>query len=150
MKIFLFLSLTCLFFSCADEKQSDLVGVWQIDELKIHMPSFKNSDSANNFIVTGKDWEAKTQTRNIQTHYNSDGTYHSVHKNLKDSIVYDPAGTWKIENDTLIIQDTIPKRVTYKFKIKMSESFVEFWGVEDFDGDGKVDDEYYSKQVKIK
>jgi hypothetical protein len=63
---------------------------------------------------------------------------------------YDPAGTWRIENDTLIIQDAIPKRTTYRFKIKAGSSFAEYWGIEDFDQDGKTDDNYYSKQRKIR
>ena len=146
----LILSLYFVLLSCSDDTSSKLVGAWEIDQLKIQMNSFKNSDSSKTIEATGKNWEEKNKVRNIRTFYNADGTYHSVHKTLKDSIFYDPAGTWKIENDTLTIQDTIPKRVTYKFKIKMSESFVEYWGVEDFDGDGKVDDDYYSKQVKVK
>lgn len=90
------------------------------------------------------------KSRNIQTYFADNGTYHSVHKNLQDSIVYDPAGTWKIENDSLTIKDTIPKPIIYKFKIKLDKGFVEYWGLMDFDQDGQIDDEYYSKQQKIK
>ncbi len=133
-----------------NDLKPDLVGVWEIDYLKITMSSFQNSDSVSVIEVIKKEWEQKMKMRNIQTYYNSDGTYHSVHRNLKDSIVYDPAGTWRIENDTLTIQDTFPKRVTYKFKLKVDKSFAEFWGIEDFDQDGKLDDKYYSKKRRIK
>lgn len=145
-----FIALTIIVFSCATKKQSDLVGAWEIDEMKITMHSFQNTDSVKVIEVNGNEWEEKMKARNIQTYFDNDGTYHSVHKNLQDSIIYDPAGTWRIENDTLIIQDTIPKRVTYKYKIKVDKFFVEYWGVEDFDQDGKVDDEYYSRQRRIK
>jgi len=145
-----FVALTIVLFSCADRKQSDLAGVWEIDKMKITMHSFRNTDSIRVVEVNGSEWEEKMKARNIRTYFDDDGTYHSVHKNLQDSVTYDPAGTWKIERDTLIIQDTIPEQVTYKFKIKMDKSFVEYWGVEDFDQDGKADDEYYSRQRRIK
>lgn len=147
---YLFLFLMIGIYSCNREKPSDLVGVWEIDQLKINMKTYQNSDSTQVVEVSGKNWEEKMKVRNIQTYFNADGTYHSLHRNLQDSTIYDPAGTWKILGDSLIIQDTIPQRITYKFKFKVDKSVVEYWGTQDFDQDGKVDDEYYSKQLKIK
>jgi hypothetical protein len=144
-----FIAIIYFFISCSNEPRPDLAGIWEIDELTVNMHTYQNSDSGKVVKVTGKDWEEKMKIRNIQTHYNSDGTYHSVHRNLQDSIFYDPAGKWKIENDSLIIQDTIPQRMTYKFKIKLGKSSVEYWGLTDFDQDGKEDDEYYSRQRRI-
>ena len=146
---FSFIALFFFIFSCADKKQPDVAGVWEIEELKITMNSYRNSDSSRVPEATGKNWEEKMKVRNIQTYYNPDGTYHSVHKTLQDSIFYDPAGTWKIENDTITIQDTIPARITYRFKVKVDQDVVEYWGVQDFDQDGKPDDDYYSKQRRI-
>jgi len=149
-KNYLLLAVFVVIFSCSNKKQPDLAGVWEIDELKITMNSYQNSDSVQVIEVNRSNWEEKMKVRNIQTYYNPDGTYHSVHRNLHDSIFYDPAGTWRIENDTLVIHDTIPKQTTYRFKVKTNKDFVEYWGMEDFDQDGKVDDDYYSKQRRIK
>ena len=149
-KIFtLLVSFVIIATSCSDSSHPDLTGVWEIEELKITMNTFNNSDSAEVIEANGKNWETKMKSRNIKTYYNSDGTYHSLHKDLNDNITYDPAGTWKIINDSLIIQDTFPKPVTYKFKLKVQEDLVEYWGLEDFDQDGKADDEYYSKQRRV-
>jgi hypothetical protein len=136
--------------SCSDSKNQQLIGTWEIKELKIKLNSFQNRDTVMVIEATAENWEQKMKTRNIQTTYNLDGSYHSLHRNLNDSITYDPAGTWTIHNDTLTIQDTIPKRVIYTFKIKASTDSIEYWGIEDFDQDGKIDDEYYSKQQRVK
>lgn len=136
-------------FSCSQSTSKAIIGTWQIAHLKITMPSYKNSDSTQNMEVLGKDWESKMKAKNIQTTYAADGTYHSLHRNLQGKTTYDPAGTWKIIQDTLIIQDTIPKRITYKFRFKIKKNQIEYWGIEDFDLDGKVDDQYYSRQVKL-
>jgi hypothetical protein len=149
IKIIFCFPFLAIVFSCSNKNQSDLAGVWEIEELKITMNSYQNTDTARVVEATRLNREEKMHVRNIQTHFNSDGTYHSVHKDLHDSIFYDPAGTWRIEGDSLIIQDTIPKRITYRFKIKASPSVVEYWGIEDFDQDGQADDEYYSRQRKM-
>ncbi len=150
LKIFsVFISFVFTTSSCSDKSHSDLTGVWEIEELKITIETFNNSDSTEIIEANEKNWEAKMKSRNIRTYYNGDGTYHSVHKDLNDNITYDPAGTWKIIKDSLIVQDTFPKPVTYKFKLKVEEDFVEYWGLEDFDQDGKADDEYYSKQRRV-
>ncbi|MHA8061721.1 hypothetical protein PQG22_10675 [Aquirufa beregesia] len=135
--------------SCSQQASRAIVGTWEIAHLKITMLSFKNTDSTQNMEVYGKDWETKMKAKNIQTTYSADGRYHSLHRNLQGKTTYDPAGTWRIIQDTLIIQDTIPKRITYKFKFKIKKNQIEYWGVEDFDLDGKVDDQYYSRQVKL-
>lgn len=145
--ILIFSSIVLL--SCSPNASRAIVGTWEIAHLKITMPSHKNSDSAQSMEVFGKDWETKMKAKNIQTTYASDGSYHSLHRNLQGKTTYDPAGTWRIIQDTLIIQDTIPKRITYKFRFKIKNNQIEYWGVEDFDLDGKVDDQYYSRQVKL-
>lgn len=149
-KIFsLFVFFVIMVSSCSESSHPELTGVWEIEELKITMNTFNNSDSTEVIEANGKNWETKMKSRNIRTYYKSDGTYHSVHKDLNDNITYDPAGRWKIIKDSLIVQDTFPKPVTYKFKIILREDFVEYWGLQDFDQDGNADDEYYSKQRRI-
>ncbi|MHA8087716.1 hypothetical protein [Aquirufa sp. Wall-65K1] len=141
--------VSLLTFSCSQPTSKAIIGTWEIAHLKISMPTYKNTDSTFQMEVLAKDWEAKMKAKNIQTTYSADGRYHSLHRNLQGKTTYDPAGTWTIKQDTLIIQDTIPKRITYKFKLKIKKKQVEFWGIEDFDLDGKVDDLYYSRQVKL-
>jgi hypothetical protein len=86
IKIVFYFPLLAIVFSCSNKNQPDLTGIWEIDELKITMNSYQNSDSVSVIEATGKNWEEKMHVRNIQTHFNADGTYHSVHKDLRDSI----------------------------------------------------------------
>ena len=139
--------LVCLLSSC---RSSKLIGTWEIDELIIKLNSQNNSNDTITITANRANWETKMVSRNIQTTYSSDGKYHSLHRNLKDSITYDPLGYYQIKGDSLYITDTFPQKKNYVFRMKLIKNQVEFFGIADFDGDGKVDDEYYSKQIKIK
>ena len=145
--IFRILLFVFLLSAC---RSSNLVGTWEIEELIIKLNSQNNTNDTTIISANRGNWETKMVSRNIQTSYSSDGKYHSLHRNLKDSITYDPHGYYQVKGDSLYITDTFPKRNTYEFRMKLNKNHVEYWGLADFVGDGKVDDEYYSKQVKIK
>jgi hypothetical protein len=126
-----------------------LTGVWDNLSLKIKMNSFNNTDSTRVFEVDEKDWEQKMRIRPIRTIYRKDGSYNSEHRNLNDSIIYNPAGKWYILGDTIFMTDTFPERgLTYKYHVRIKGNIVEFTGVEDCDRDGKKDDEYFGIQCK--
>lgn len=94
-------------------------------------------------------WETAMKAKPIRTFFKADGTYNSEHRNLNDSIVYNPAGKWSIVGDSLFMMDTFPQEgLSYKYKIKIDGNIAEFRGVEDFDSDGNKDDEYYGSQRK--
>lgn len=145
-------------FACANLSKNNvaagqLTGVWFNTYMKVDMYSYRGSDSLKSMEVTEKNWEEKLQIRPIETHFNENGTYNSIHRNLKDSIVYNPAGYWSVKGDSLFMRDTFPQvgpRYHYKFAISSEgkTTQAEFWGVEDFDQDGSTDDTYYGKQRK--
>lgn len=100
--------------------------------------------------VREDNWEALMNMKPIRTFFKADGTYNSEHRNLSDSIVYNPAGKWKITGDSLLMVDTMPQAgVSYKYKVIITDSIAEFFGVEDFDRDGVKDDEYYGRQRRL-
>lgn len=153
MKIYL-LTLFCLFFSCSSKENKkspseQLVGEWRNVYMKVEMQTVNNTDSNDILEVSEENWEKMMQIRTIQTFYNADGTYNSKHTNLKDSVIYNPAGKWQIQGDSIIMSDTFPKTgLIYKYKIAIKDNNVEFWGVEDFDQDGNKDDKYYGTQKR--
>ena len=156
MKKFLLPAL--LFLCCACEEPvveeysplaKNLVGEWRNIHLKLDMQTFRNSDSNYVFEVSEQDWEKKMNIRPIRTFYREDGTYNSLHLNLRDSVVYNPAGTWKVVGDSLFMQDTFPVRAeVYRYKLRITNKLAEFTGVEDGDRDGKKDDLYFGRQWK--
>ena len=79
---------------------SELVGEWRNTYLKITMFTHRNSDSTHVMEVTSANWEEKLKTQPVRTFFRSNGTYNSEHRNLKDSIFYNPAGYWKVVGDS--------------------------------------------------
>lgn len=157
MKQLVFLLIVQLFFSCEGKKNETkdlLTGAWQNTYMKIEMNSYKDKDTLSILEVDESNWEKKMGIKSITTCYKADGTYNSEHRNLQDSIVYNPAGKWEIIGDSLFMRDTFPEAgLNYKYKLSISKKgdkvTAEFWGIEDFDQDGKKDDVYYGKQKKI-
>ena len=149
------LLFSVLFVACYSTRQQEsklqqsLTGEWRNTYLKVIMNSFKNSDTPRILEVNEANWEEKLKGKTIRTFYKQDGTYNSEHRNLKDSIVYNPAGRWMVSGDSLYMTDTFPKRgITYRYKFKITADIAEFWGIEDFDQDGREDDGYYGRQRK--
>jgi len=121
-----------------------LVGPWQSGSLKLTMNTFGNKDTTRVFEVDETTWQAKMGMRPIHTIYFGDGTFISEHRNLKDSVIFSPAGVWNIMGDTLMVKDTFPEvGLPYKYKIVINEKIAELTGIEDCDNDGTADDDYY-------
>jgi len=156
MKHFLILISIFTFFSCGSRKNETsnlLVGTWYNTYMKIEMNTYKGKDTLNVLEVNESNWEQKMGIKPIITYFKENGTYNSEHRDLKDSIVYNPAGKWEIVGDSLLMTDTFPQvGLKYKYKLLISKrgnnTMAEFWGIEDFDQDGKKDDFYYGKQNK--
>ena len=148
-------------FACSTperKKTSDqLVGEWRNVSMRVEMPTVNNTDSTATLDVTEANWEKMMQIKTIQTFFKADGSYNSVHTNLNDSIIYNPAGKWSVTGDSIMMTDTFPQAgLTYTYKLTLREQdangkkvlLAEFWGIEDFDQDGKKDDSYYGVQRK--
>src|SRR4051812_6287727 len=95
--------ITCLIIipfliSCEEEAVQNLelseklLGEWKSVSLKIKMNSVNNTDSSKIFAVDEKNWDSKMKMRPIHTIFKVNGTYNSEHFNLKDSLVFNPAG----------------------------------------------------------
>ena len=157
-----FFFLFCCLQACSDEAsqasdtndvvkstEEQLVGEWRNTYLKVTMPGHKNTDTTSVLEVTEATWQEQLKIQPIRTFFRSDGTFNSEHRNLNDSIVYNPAGKWFVRDNTLHMTDTFPKPgVTYKFKVDINDRIAEFRGLLDWDGDGKEDDEYIGRQRK--
>ena len=153
MRIFVFLGPLLLLLGCEEARVENkdlskkLVGEWRNIELQIRMNTFNNTDSVQYFEANEGNWEEKMKIKPIRTFFYANGTYHSEHRNLKDSIIFDPGGKWVIYGDSLIMTDTFPELgLRYSYKLEIRNSLARFWGREDCDRDGYADDEYYSAQ----
>lgn len=161
------LAITVLFFaSCENLKKKEaiklpdsgqadykeqIIGEWRSIYMKLTLHSYQNADSTKVMEVHEAEWEHVMAAKPIRTFFNTDGTYRTEHRNLNDSIVYNPAGNWRIAGDSLFMSDTFPQKKTdYRFQISISSDLAEFKERQDFDGDGMRDDEYFGRQRKQK
>jgi hypothetical protein len=86
----------------------------------------------------------------IRTHFLADGSYYSEYRDVKDSLVMRPAGTWTISGDSLTMSQSTPQAAVYTVQVSIRHDIATFSGLIDFDGDGKRDDEYYGVQKKYR
>jgi hypothetical protein len=154
MRNFVLLVLAVFVFSCREETKAVdprlLYGQWRNVTMKLHMNTYKGSDSTFNLDVNESNWEKVFNIRPIRTFFWSDGTYNSMHYNLRDSLVYNPSGQWRLVKDSIFMVDTFPvKGPVYKYKLKTDGKMAEFTGVEDLDGDGQADDDYFGTQQHV-
>lgn len=153
------LLIPVLFLSCNDAGQKksgsqiirQLPGEWRDFSIKITMNSFGNKDTTRVFEVNEANWEQRMKMRPVKTVFFGDGTYFTEHRDLNDSVVYLPFGTWKVTGDTISMQDTMPQRgQMYRYRITIKDGIAEYSGLQDCDGDGKADDNFLGLQRKIK
>jgi hypothetical protein len=125
-----------------------LIGEWRNVYVKIKANSIKTG-KLNTMEADSSNWEARLGIKPIRTHFKSDGTYYSEYRNLKDSIVRMPSGTWFIKGDSLTMAQLKPDKSTLKVKVSIANNRATFNGMIDFDGDGVANDDYYGVQRKF-
>jgi hypothetical protein len=126
---------------------AQLVGEWRNVYVKIKVNSLKTG-KINTIEADSSNWETRLGIKPIRTHFKNDGTYYSEYRNLKDSIVRMPAGTWFIKGDSLTMLQLKPDKSTLKVKVSIINNHATFSGMIDFDGDGMANDDYYGVQKK--
>lgn len=151
------LVLTILFAcneSANTKKETDsfakqLTGEWNNLSMKIDIQSKNNSDSNEVFEVNRPEWEERLKIKPIRTFFREDSSWNSAHYNLKDSLVYDPSGKWWIEEDKLVMLQQLPSPDTTKYSFHITKDTASFECMLDWDMDGKKDDHYFGKQIKV-
>jgi hypothetical protein len=68
---------------------------------------------------------------------------------LKDSLVYNPSGKWWFENDKLIMMQYFPSLDTTAYDLDIKNDTATFEANVDWDRDGKKDDVYFGKQIRV-
>jgi hypothetical protein len=126
-----------------------LTGEWRNQYLKIKIRNAKTG-SVTIVEADSSNWEARLQIKPIRTHFIQDGTYRSEYRNLQDSVVRKASGLWAIKGDTLIMTQTKPSPGVLKLHVQIDKQLATFHGMIDFDGEGKLNDEYFGVQKKFK
>jgi hypothetical protein len=135
-------------FTFQNNLRKQIIGEWRNVYVKIKMTAVKTGKQ-NMFEADSTNWETRLGIKPIRTHFKSDGTYYSEYRNLKDSIVRMPSGTWFIKGDSLTMAQLKPDKSTLKVKVSITGNHATFNGLIDFDGDGVANDDYYGMQKKF-
>jgi hypothetical protein len=130
-------------------QKAAVVGRWQNTYIKVvlHTP---NDTLAEVFCADSLNWQQKLHIKPIITFFNADGTYYSEYRNLSNTLLRKPFGTWKITADSMVLTQAWPKKVVYKFKFDICDSMLILTGLVDFDDDGTPNDVYYGRQIRYK
>ena len=156
-KIFIIL-IAVLFIACNEENKSaeqissrqQLIGEWNNLYLKVNINSKNNSDSNEVIEVDRPQWKEKLKIKPIRSFFREDSTWNSAHYNLKDSLVFNPSGKWWIEQDSLVMLQNSPSNDTSRYSLIIKNDTASFEAMLDWDMDGKKDDLYFGKQIRIK
>jgi hypothetical protein len=133
-----------------DLSAKKLYGRWETVYFKVDMETYRGSDSAHTIEVNESNWERVMGLRAIRYYYWRDSTYNILHYNLRDSLVLNISGRYRVEGDSLFMQDLKPERgPQYSYYVNVSRKMMEFTGNEDSDNDGARDDKYYATLRKF-
>jgi len=142
--------MICTAFQGKSDIAKQLVGEWRNQYVKIGIASHTPGGKPMVMEADTSNWEARIGIKPIRTYFKADGSYYSEYRDLKDSIVRRPAGTWAIiKGDTLVMTQVKPQSSVLKLHISIVKNLATFHGLIDFDGDGKDNDEYYGVQKKF-
>ncbi len=142
---FLAALLICLFFVACDKKKQNVIGIWENTSLKVTMKLEDGTDSIAN-IPEGS-WEKVLNIKPIRTTYYPDGTFRSEYTALDGKPMGTEEGTWRMRNDSLIL-NSLGYDSGYKVTFKGDKA--RFVSLLDWDQDGKADDLYDGWQVRLK
>ena len=129
--------------------RKSLIGEWNSLSIKVTINSKNNTDSNEVFEVDRPRWEQTLKIKPIRTFFHADSTWNSAHYDLKDSLVYNPSGKWWFENDKMIMLQNFPSPDTSSFTWITKNDTASFEGMVDWDRDGKKDDVYFGRQIRV-
>jgi hypothetical protein len=130
--------------------EQQLIGEWNNLSIKIDINSKNNSDTNEVFEVDRPQWEEKLKIKPIRSFFRTDSIWNSAHYNLKDSLVYDPSGKWWVADGKLTMLQSLPSADTTIYNYSIKSDTATFEALVDWDMDGKKDDKYFGRQVKVK
>jgi hypothetical protein len=130
-------------------ESNELIGEWNNPSIKINIQSKNNLDISEVFEVNRPEWEERLRIKPIRTFFRTDSTWNSAHYNLKDSLVYNPSGKWWMKENKLVMLQEFPSPDTAVYSVVLNKDSASFESLLDWDMDGKKDDLYFGRQIKV-
>lgn len=127
----------------------DMAGVWSTEVLHVEVHTWMDTEKDSTFSIPQSDFnEAFGFARNKGV-YKLDGTFEEYFISSVDTVLSKVSGNWDAKDDTVYVQQMNPNisENHYHFELKGDTGY--FTGYLDWDRDGKKDDFFISKSVKV-
>ena len=129
--------------------QKQILGEWKASLLKVTINSALNNDSLTEQIdVNEENWERVLKSKPLKTIFNEDGTYIVEARTMKDSVIKVSSGKWYTVNDSVFMNQKQPDVKSFQYKVVFNNNKADFTGIVDWEGDTKVDDNYFCTMKK--
>ena len=128
--------------------RKQLIGQWRNIGLHVDVHSANGTDKNVVWESNESNWEERQKIKPIHTYFNNDNTFYSEYYDLKDSLIYNPSGKWSLNGNKLTFYYQKPKTDTLYFTVAIKNNIATFYGLLDWDDDGKKDDDYTGTQRK--
>jgi hypothetical protein len=119
-----------------------IIGEWHNASLKVKINTALNSDSTGYIDVDEANWERVLKTKPMKTVFSEDGSYRLTYGSIADSSVTASSGTWYVINDTIFMNQKHPDATFFQYHLGVKDNILTLNGLVDWEGDGKIDDEY--------
>jgi len=119
-----------------------IIGEWRNTSLKVKINTRLNTDSTGYIDVDESNWERVLKTKPMKTVFSADGTYKLADGSIADSTVSVSSGSWYVLNDTIFMNQKQPDAIFFQYHLSVKDNMATLDGLVDWEGDGKVDDEY--------
>lgn len=155
------LLLLFVFSSCTNESGStaktqspdlkkDLLGTWEAVSIHVDVvtPEGEEDEDPYQFVIEENEWETKIGTEPILSYYEADNnSFRWVYRLAgTEDPMSTTRGKWFIHGDTLRI---VTESDTYDYLVTLKDGLATFKNMQDWDGDGAVDDAYTGVHRKI-
>ena len=164
-KLFIIPLATVILYSCSGNKKEEatveatdsakaatnlstqILGEWKSSTLNVKINTALNSDSTEVIDVNEENWERVLKTKPLKMTFTDDGNYMTEFPN-KESAIKASSGKWYMVNDSIYLNQKQPDVMSFQYKTTIDNNMLTFSGIVDWEGDGKVDDNYTSTMKK--
>lgn len=157
----LMISLSLLISSCANDAdnkgktqkpdlQEALLGTWEAVSIQVDVltPEGEEAEEPYQFVIAENEWETKIGTEPILSYYEADNnSFRWVYRLAgTEEPMSTTRGKWFVHGDTVRI---VTETDTYDYLVTLKDGLATFKNMQDWDGDGAVDDAYIGVHRKI-
>jgi hypothetical protein len=143
------LALLLLMIAGCGGSPNDMVGTWHSQEVTFVVHGVQGSDRLDTLTAMHDEFPERLGILEAIGTYFPDGSYIDNYMLPDSSIVGETTGTWERKGDSIIITQTEPAPMTYRYAVDRDGDQASFTGWVDFDMDGEKDDLFIGTSTRV-